>query len=49
MVDFVVFLQGVLALTVAVIFSVFFLVIKKYSETLAKLSAEDYYKNGIKK
>jgi|GEM_PF-6917962 hypothetical protein len=42
------FFLGALTLAVTVIFSIFYLVIKKYAETMAKLAAEDYYKNKIR-
>ena len=35
---------GAFTLASAMLFSLFYLAIKKYAETLAKLSAEDYYK-----
>lgn len=45
---FISFILGALTLALSVIFSVFYFVIKKYTETLAKLSAEDYYKSRMK-
>ena len=41
-------LLGSITLAGALLFSLSYLAIKKYTETLAKLSAEDYYKSRIK-
>lgn len=41
-------LMGSATLAGALLFSLFYFVIRKYTETLAKLSAEDYYKSKVK-
>lgn len=41
-------LLGSITLAAALLVSIFYFVVRKYTETLARLSAEDYYKGRVK-